>query len=70
MWYREKLKQEWKNPNIRNVIQIEMWRFLYSKPDGRVDHDRAEFIWECKIRAMSDVDRAIQSWKINLQLEA
>ena len=68
MWYRQKLKNEGNNPNIRNVIQIEMWRFLYSKADGRVDHDRGEFIWECKIRAMSDVDRAIKSWKIDLRL--
>lgn len=67
MWYRQRLEKKWKNPNIRNVIQIEMWRFLYSKPDGRVNHDRAEFIWECKIRAMTDVDRAIKSGEIDLE---
>ncbi|MCP4524247.1 MAG: N-formylglutamate amidohydrolase, partial [Candidatus Gracilibacteria bacterium] len=68
MGYREKLKRKGTNPNIRNIIQIEMGRYLYSKPDGRVDHDRAEFIGECKIRAMTDVNRAINSGKIDLKL--
>ncbi|QFR39491.1 N-formylglutamate amidohydrolase [Candidatus Gracilibacteria bacterium 28_42_T64] len=68
--YREKLKKEGKNPNIRNFIQIEDGRYLYSRGiEGKADHDKAEFVGECKIRALTDVDRAIQSGEIDLGFE-
>lgn len=67
MWYRQKFESEWKNPNIRNVIQIEYWRFLFNNVRDQItDFDRAKFIWECRRRAMIDVDRDIKSWIIDL----
>lgn len=67
MWYRQKLEWEWKNKNTRNVIQIEYGRFLFNNSRDQItDFKRAKFIWECRRRALMDVDRDIKSWKIDL----
>jgi N-formylglutamate amidohydrolase len=43
------------NNSIRNMIQIELWRFLYMKKSTQeVDWERMEIIWEGLKRAIAD----------------
>lgn len=67
MGYRQELERQWKSKNIRNVIQIEYGRFLFNNVlEQRTDFDRAKFIWECRRRALIDVDREVKKGNIDL----
>jgi len=53
---RNKLKEEWKNPWINNVIQIEVLKSLYLDEETQIiDKDKAEWIWVWLARAEIDV---------------
>lgn len=58
--HREKLWNT--NKSKRNMIQIELWRFLYMKESTQeIDTERMEIIWEWLKRAIADV--WIKFWK-------
>lgn len=58
--YREKLWNTQKSK--RNMIQIELWRFLYMKESSQeVDTERMEIIWEWLKRAIADT--GIKFWE-------
>ena len=53
---RNKLKEEWKNPWINNVIQIEVLKSLYLDEETQIiNKDKAEWIWVWLARAEIDV---------------
>jgi hypothetical protein len=53
---RKKIEEEWKNPWINNVIQIEVLKSLYLDEETQIiDKDKAEWIWVWLARAEIDV---------------
>ena len=60
--WREKLIEQWENPEILNVIQQEVWKYLYL--DWRtqeLDFEKVKIIWEWLARAKADLWRKF--WK-------
>lgn len=44
--HREELSKSWENPKKRNVIQIELGRYLYLKESTQsIDHEQAQKVW-------------------------
>ena len=59
---REELRKQWKSPGIMNVIQQEVWKFLYLDERTQiVDKDKTELIWVWLARAQLDLWRKF--WK-------
>jgi len=53
--YRKDLEQKWENPWKRNMIQVEIWKFLYMQESTqKVDKDRMSLIWIWIHKAIAD----------------